>query len=352
MKIKFENVIIVGPSSNRKGGIAWVLKKYKANFKLRYFSSTNFQSTFLSFLCLPERLISFVAILLFNNNIKVVHIHGSSQGSFFRKYFFYKISKLFKKKVIYHIHSGRFLKFHETANKVTKKLIENIINNTDVLIVLSESWKTGYTQRFNPKAIDVIPNLIDKPTSVIKKQKENFINRINVVFLGKIVQSKGVYDLLDCIVENYEFFSKSMTFTICGIGETEQMRKYKDFDKYGLINFTGWVGSKEKEKILSNSDILILPSYSEGLPVSILEGMSYKMAVVATNVGGIPDIIQHNRNGFLFNPGDKSAMFDILKKYSTEPKLVIDHGEENYKKVVGHFPENVKNELNRIYNTI
>ena len=350
--MEFENILIVCPSTERKGGIASVLKKYKNNFDLVYFSSTHFQSSFLSFLFLPERLLSFILVLFFNKKIKVVHIHGSSQGSFMRKVIFYKLAKWFNKKVVYHIHSGRFINFYKNSNATTKKAIKYVINTTDVLVVLSKSWAGQYKNLFNPKAIDVIPNMISKPQTEVVRQLKKSNEKIHVVFLGKIFKPKGIYDLLDCIIENYDAFKATTTFTIAGNGEEDQTQKYREQDTDQIINFTGWIDQEEKDKILSESDILILPSYSEGLPVSILEAMSYKMAIIATPVGGVPDIVENNVNGILFEPGNKTAIFNTLTQYIENKKLIIEQGEKSYKKVINHFPENVRKDLIRIYNSI
>lgn len=350
MNREFEKVLTVGPSVKRQGGIASVLSKYKENYNVPYFSSTFFQKTIFSFLFFPERVISFFLILLFNSKIESVHIHTSSEGSFLRKYLLIKIARLFKKKIVFHIHSGRFLEFYNRSNNIVKNAIEDCINNSDCLAVLSNSWKEKYEKIFNPQKVTVVPNLIPKPLEEAKNF--NTTPHIKIIYLGKIFAAKGIFDLLDVIKGNYDDLSNKASFIIAGSGEEEKTHIYKKIDKYNIINFTGWVDPEEKKNLLSTSDILVLPSYSEGLPVSILEAMSYKMPIIATPVGGIPEIVENETNGRLITPGNKTELFESIMYYINDKRLIKEHGLNSYKKIEPHFPENVGKILLGIYQNI
>ena len=346
----FENVLTVGPGLKRKGGIASVLKKYREYYKAPYFSSTFFQKTLFSFLFFPERIISFLSVLAFNSKIEIVHIHTSSEGSFYRKYVLLRIARLFKKKVVIHIHSGRFLQFYLSSNKFVKKAINNSINNADCLAVLSQSWEKKYRNSFSPCKVDVIPNLISKPIDSDNNAAKN--SKIKIIYLGKIFQAKGIYDLLDCIFENYQYYYENVSFAIAGNGEEEKTRIYREKDTKGIIDFTGWINDEQKNKLLKESDILILPSYSEGLPVSILEAMSFKMPIIASPVGGIPEIVSNNVNGKFVTPGNKKEIHDAISYYINNKHMIKEHGLNSYKKVKPHFPENVKKALLNIYQSL
>src|SRR5690606_1577459 len=78
-------------------------------------------------------------------------------------------------------------------------------------------------------------------------------------------------------------------------------------------------------KILNEADILILPSYREGCPNVILEAMASKTAIIASNVGAIPDLIKSGENGFLINSGDADAIAKYITEYLKDPKLILSH---------------------------
>ena len=350
MGLEFENVLIIGPSSKRKGGIASVIKNYKENFNAHYFSSTNFQNTYLSFLFLTERLLALSFLLLIKKEIMIVHIHGSHKGSFLRKYLIFKVCNIFKKKIVYHIHSGTYHLFFEQSNRFLKQKIVKLIEKSNGIIVLSESWKHYFQETFDIQNIFVIPNIIANPQNVEAKFKNS--GRLRIIYLGKIFKEKGIYDLLDCIIENYDTYVDKVSFIIAGNGEAEKIETYKNLDSKGIISFVGWVINEQKNELLLNSDVLILPSYNEGLPVSVLEGMSYKMPIIATSVGGIPEIVVDGFNGKIVTPGNLKEIHEAITFYLKNRNLISIHGENSFKRAKQYFPEKIKLELLNVYNSV
>lgn len=75
--------------------------------------------------------------------------------------------------------------------------------------------------------------------------------------------------------------------------------------------------------MLNGADVYVLPSYKEGLPISILEAMSYSLPVISTRVGGIPEIIMNGKNGLLINPGDKEALYESIIKLKIVKNYVL-----------------------------
>jgi glycosyltransferase involved in cell wall biosynthesis len=103
---------------------------------------------------------------------------------------------------------------------------------------------------------------------------------------------------------------------VAGSGEEEEAlrQKAKELDITEQIRFEGWIGGEKKGELLKQCQALVLPSYNEGLPMAVLEALSYGMPVVATNVGDIPSAVCHGSNGYLFEPGDVAGLAQWMER--------------------------------------
>lgn len=350
--MNFRSILFIAPNyKKRKGGIASVLNKYAENIEeFQFFSSTNFQNKTLSFVFLAPNLLYYFLLLLLKRQYQIIHIHGASKGSFYRKYWFYFLSKkVFSKKVIYHIHGGKYHLFYKNASPFIRKRIKEMIINSDVLIVLSHEWKTYFKTTFHHNNIQVVKNIVDKTDAKTKK----ISSKRKFVFLGKIGDNKGVFDLLKLLATNPNYYKTKMKLKIGGDGEVNRLKKYiKENNLADYVEYLGWISGEEKNRLLKNSDIMILPSYNEGLPISLLEAMSYSMPIIATNVGGIPKILDNYKNGIMIEPGNLDTIKKAITFYIENPQKVNTHGARSYEKVKEFFPNKVFNELDEIYKNL
>jgi glycosyltransferase involved in cell wall biosynthesis len=344
----YNKVLIVGPNyKRRKGGIASVLAIYASCLRedFKFCPSIYFQNIYLSILFFPINLVSICVKLLTDRSIKIVHIHGSHSGSFIRKYIIFLFVKfVFYKKVIYHIHSSHFHKFYNNSTKFYQSYINKFISNADILIVLSEEWEDYFIKNFNTKKIIVLENVVSKPA---KTSNNSIQNKIKLLFLGRIGERKGVFDLVQTMI-NYRDRLDVELF-IGGDGDVVKLKQMLKKHNLQNIKFLGWVNGDEKTKLLQNTNIFILPSYDEGLPISILEAMSFKKAIISTHVGGIPRIVKDNVNGFIVTPGHQKQIFEAINHYILKPKLLIKHGNKSYEIVSDYFVDSVIYKLNNIY---
>ena len=174
-----------------------------------------------------------------------------------------------------------------------------------------------------------------------------------MIFLGRIGKRKGIFDLLKAITNQKSDFRNKLKLIVGGDGDIKLLEETIEQNQIGdMVNFVGWVRGDKKEELLNNSDILILPSYNEGLPISILEGMSFSMPIISTDVGGIPQVVVNNENGKVVKPGDIKGIEEAIMYYLEDLEKVNEHGSMSYKKVSPFFPKNVMNELESIYQII
>lgn len=342
-----DSVLTIGCDFNSpKGGVAQVLKTYSTEvFETFHFIPTTIDGNMLKksgYLLIA--IISFWNYMLFKK-IKIVHIHGSSYNSFWRKKIFIELSYLCRKKIIYHIHGGAFIEF--ASGK--KNIIQKTISKVDLIITLSQSWKEYFENEFDCKRVEVIPNIINQPT-VNKAKVDSKNEKVKFLFLGNISHNKGIFDLINLIISKKESFNNKFELLIGGDGEINQLNNLIRINElYNVVKFIGWISGEEKNTIFNQTDVFILPSYNEGVPISILEAMSYGIPIISTTVGGIPEIITNGENGFLITPGSQEEIYHSIQTLIQSEKLRISMGQNNIKKVKSHFPEEIAVQLNDIY---
>lgn len=176
---------------------------------------------------------------------------------------------------------------------------------------------------------------------------------LHMLYLGLIIERKGIFDLLDVLNEHKSEFSGKLMLHIGGNGEVEKLNKIiSDKELQDIVSFEGWVDNEKKEELLNLCDVFILPSYVEGLPLSILEAMAYNMAIISTNVGGIPSLVIDKKNGFLFEPGDKTSIYSLIKTVVFDKQLLAKMGKDNGRMIEDYYPRSVANKLSEIYNSL
>lgn len=327
---------------NPKGGIAQVINLYSGIFERFYFIPTVKDGMKIYKFIVFVQAILKLCYLFLTKDIKIVHIHGCSDTSFRRKKIFIYLSKFFNKKVVYHVHGAEFKVF---CAKYGKNRIIRTLNKCDVIVALSRSWKDFFNKELEQPRVVVINNIIPVPRPYpIQKNTGIF----NLVFLGLIGERKGIFDLIELLKTHYEEYRNKLVLHIGGNGDVSKLQKII-LPVEDIVKYHGWVDEGRKQQLLSLADIYILPSYNEGLPISILEAMSYKLPVISTKVGGIPEIVEDNMNGFLITPGDQCAMKIVLDKLLSDREICKEMGSRSYVIASKHYPQEVEKQLVALY---
>ncbi|AVX30365.1 Glycosyltransferase involved in cell wall bisynthesis [Carboxydocella thermautotrophica] len=279
------------------------------------------------------------------NKVYIVHINTSSFLSFYQKSIFVLLSKIFKKKVILHIHSGNFLDFYNNANLLFKIYIKKILLISDRVAVLSNQWEKRFKSIDSEIKTVVLPNWVEMP-------KEDFMRNYNsrcehtriILYLGSIIENKGIHDLIKAIflINNNLINFKVL---IAGAGKAEYVSKCKKMvTNMGLVDkvhFINEVSGNEKYLLLRNASIFVLPSYYEGMPLAMLEAMSFGLPIIATKVGSIPEVIEEEVNGFLFEEGDAEKLAQKILYILNNYKLAEQIGKNNIEKISKYFSDEV-----------
>ena len=265
-----------------------------------------------------------VTSLILRKKVNICHLHGSMKGSIYRKSLFVFICRLLGCKVIFHLHGSEFAKTYDKAGSIYRSLVRYVLNHSDSVFVLSQYWKSYVSSISENPDIRIINNFPSPEFEKLYGQKDFSLSQIvELLFLGYIGQRKGIYDLVEAVQLLKAEGVSGFRVTVGGNGEVEKLRALiteKGLDDY--FNVIGWVTGERKYQLLKSSDLLLLPSHNEGLPIAILEALCAGLAVLSTRVGGIPDAICDERYGLLVEPGQPQALAEAISRYLETDGLI------------------------------
>ena len=346
------SILVIGPSPDRsKGGMATVIDEIRCDKELNTNFNIDIYDSYIDgniFKRLGFSVLSFTRFLYTKKNYDIYHIHAASRGSTFRKGFYTKAVKRWGKKSILHIHGAEYMEFYNELDGRKRKKMLNILKVADMVIALSEDWKQKFENVFGITNCVVLENGINmerlKPaiTEPVKHQKE-------FVCLGQLGKRKGSYDLVKAI-KLAKKQVPDIKLYLAGDGEinqvTSEVQKERLQDNIEII---GWADFQKKISLLQTVSTVVLPSYNEGLPMSILEGMACGKAIISSTVGAIPEVITEE-NGILIEAGDIEALANALVKCATDIEMISHMGFNNMRKIENEFSmKNMHKKLSDYY---
>lgn len=342
-------VLMLGPGRSVKGGITTVVNSYfdyglDQAVDLKYITTMKDGNKLYKLLVAVWGYIQFCFLV---SRYDIIHIHMAAQASFSRKALFVKRAKKANKKIVIHQHSADFDKYYfEQCNDRQREHIRYVFSLADRLLVLSEEWKSFFGENVCQKdKIAILYNGVAVP----EDRKSDYSDH-NVLFLGRLGHRKGTYDLLKAISEVVKAVPDAM-FYLGGDGDVKECKALAleyGIDEY--VKFLGWIDDSAKEDQFSKSGIFVLPSYHEGMPMSVLEAMAHGLATVSSNAGGIPQIIDHGVNGLRIEAGDVSGLAGALISLLSNEEAKRKMGAEGLATIQRKF--DVRNNisyLNRLY---
>ncbi len=335
-------VLMIGNNPKVKGGITTVISQLLEHNWKQEDIQMSFLPTYIDknpILKLVYFAGAYIRILvqMIINKPDVAHIHMSYKGSFTRKYMIHKLCRCFKVRDVIHLHGSEFKMWYDNMPKKQAK-IRRLLREASAFIVLGDEWAKRIRDIEPNTNIIIVNNTVAIPDS--KTQWSN--NPFKVLFLGVLIQRKGVSDLLDAIaLLKMEIKLDNVEFVIAGSGQEESKLKEQcsALDLHDCVKFLGWTDGDKKVELLKDSQLMVLPSYNEGLPMAVLEAMSYGLPVVTTNVGDIPLVVKEGINGCIVNPGDITGLKEGLK-------MIICSGKEEWQQ----FSHNSRDMIEKSFN--
>lgn len=226
-------------------------------------------------------------------------------------------AKLTRKKVIITVHGSDVFTLNQRPFRWAKRLA---FKHSDEVCVNSQATKKQCQGIYN-RDYQVIPmgiHLESFPAKKAKSKKHN--KKLNILYVGRFSKIKGVDTLLDAA---RQLKSRQTAFHITLVGDGELDESYRQYVKdHGLqkfITFAGWVDYEKLHKYYDAADVFVGPSLSEAQGLVFVEALATGTPVVATRVGGIPDVVVDGKNGYLIEPGDSSGLKDVLSDLIDHP---------------------------------
>jgi glycosyltransferase involved in cell wall biosynthesis len=342
------DVLIVGPSRSGGGGVNRYIteqcRHLPSQVRTRVYSvATPSKGGWLWF-CFGV-IVALKQMLLFPLRTRpdIVHVHSSHWHSFYQSSWYVLFaSVVWRRPVVLHVHGSGFDTFLETESTLVRLLQSVVFDASDVVVALSESWADLIERYVEPEKVTVLHNAVE-----ISVYEPSFsVSPVQISFVSNHVRRKGVEELVNAVERLVD--ERPVEITIAGKGPLSHLVEDLATSR-PEVNYVGFVSEERKREILEESTVYVLPTYAEGVPIAILEAMAGGNAIVSTEVGGIPSIVDDD-NGVLVKPGDDVVLADAIRSLLDDPQRVESMARESrYRVESAHSWDDVSDKLVTLY---
>lgn len=345
--MKDKKVLVVATSQKTRGGITAVLKIYQQapfweSFHIKWLETHIDRHKIIKFLFAAYALFRYLFLVW---RYDLIHIHASEIPSVKRKYLFYKIARLLKKKIVFHLHIG-----NQIDEKEGNPLYANIFHGSDAIIVLSQLIKKKVVTLFHIEEEKI--HVIYNPCPMVSGVNYTPVNK-EVLYAGILNHNKGYPILIQAfalLAPRYPDWK----VVLAGNGEVKEARQLaKELGVTEQIVLPGWVNKEKKDRLFRRASMLCLSSYAEGFPMAVLDAWAYALPVVTTPVGGLPDVLTDGENAFLFEPGNAEQLAEKMEMLFRDESLRVRMSEESYALAQGPFSlHKISEDISSLYNLL
>lgn len=287
-------------------------------------------------------------VMLLKGRVALLHVHGASHSSFWRKQVFMRMARYFEVPVIFHLHGGEFRQFVDVriSTRARRRVVE-ALGACRLILCLNEEVRAWLQALVPPVTVQVMPNPIDLRAHA----QSGVVREHRVLYLGRLERDKGVFDLLEAFANVAQHMPQSH-LTLCGTGSAkDELEKWVQQNGIATqVTFPGWVDGDAKDMLLRQAGVFVLPSYAEGMPMAVLECMAAQTPVVATRVGAIADMLESGASGIVVEPRDIGALGDAILWALTDKETVGAMTQRALARVHSRYAANVVvSQLRRIH---
>lgn len=290
-----------------------------------------------------------ICFVLSQRRYDIVHLHVAERGSFYRKALLVRLCHSLNIPVVLHHHSAEFEDFYAEMNEKQKAYVKLIFETVDCNLVLSYFLQKQLLEKAPAANVIVLHNAVKVLSEQIYSQSGR-----RIVMLGRQGRRKGSFDLLEAMAIIDRDLPEDIQLWMCGDGDVEEVKKKAE--ELGIsrrIAHVGWIEGDEKEACLAEAMMHVLPSYREGMPMSILETMGRGIPNISTRIASVPEVIREGKTGLLIEPGDIRYLAELLWQLAGDRELRSRISREGRRLVMEDFSleKNIA-ELEEIYERV
>lgn len=267
----------------------------------------------------PEKLARFVAspfllaARILREGASIVHVNSSLNAkAWWRDLAYMAVAKLCGARVVYQKHGGTLESF--CRNPVFSFLVRQSLKLPDAIVVLSQAEREAYGRLVPGQNVAVVPNGIDPaPYLRYNRRPPDPAAPLRLLYIGRLAPRKGLSEALEALaLARAEGVAAQLIIAGSGPEEGRLRAQARALLLNEAVTFAGPAWGEFKTKLLSNADVLLLASYSEGLPYSVLEAMAAGVVPIVTPVGAIPDVITEGVHGHFVPVQDAKALSKVI----------------------------------------
>ncbi len=254
-----------------------------------------------------------VAGLCATQRTQLVHAHMTTRGSALRKTLLCSLAILLRVPVVMHMHGADFMPFYHRLFPWLRAPLAAILRRASHVVVLGTAWRDFLIVEIGvaPHRISILANGVPLPPQGEPKMPPD---RPNLLFLGRLCARKGLPELIAAL-GTPALRSRNWRAVIAGDGDPAPFRAMIGWHRLAhRVEMPGWLGREDILRLLAHTDILVLPSHHEAMPIAVLEALASGVAVITTAVGTLPEFLQDGVSALLVTPGDIAALAAAIEK--------------------------------------
>ncbi|CAN7186501.1 glycosyltransferase family 4 protein [Polaromonas sp. LjRoot131] len=250
-----------------------------------------------------------------------VHVNMAERLSLFRKGAVIAACRALGVPVVLHLHAAQLHHFYQSLPRPLRALTRWVFSLPASVVVLGSAARRFVIEELGvaPERVDIVINGVPEPTHARRVAGDSAMQR--VLFVGNLSERKGVTDLLQALALP-GLDTARLEVTLAGGGDVEAYEaKARQLGIDSFARFAGWSDQQQVARLMARADVLVLPSYDEGLPLVILEALANGVAVVCSPVGEIPSVLSDGANALFVQPGDVAGIAAGLRRVLQDAEL-------------------------------
>lgn len=260
------------------------------------------------------------------NRPQLVYIHIGSNASLYRESAFAILGRLFRLPVISHFHAGDVDLYMARQTRFGRWFIRSAIGISSRVIAVSKESARQLAELNGELRISILPNAINTSTFLALRRPEEISSEpVRLLFVGAVGKLKGEKDLLRAL-QLVKKAGVEVRASLLGYRAESAAEYCRELGITDLIEHLGPVAMDRRLDFYRRADIFVLPTYAEAMPIAVIEAMAAGLPVVATKVGGIPEIMDDEVEGSFVGCGDVKELAERILLLSRDPKKRIEMG--------------------------